>query len=174
VEEIWKDISGYEGQYQVSSLGRVKSLDRVIKQKNKKEYHLKGRILSACKNSQGYYTVQLSKGRGKTFKVHGLVADTFLGPRPEGLETLHGKLGKEVNTVDNLKYGTHKENEADKVRDGTSGHVLSNEKILEIRYIYNSNQLNCRQLANLYELDYSQVSNIVLNKSYKHVKELYD
>ncbi len=163
-------IKGYEGLYEVSNLGKIRSLDKYIKPRNGKLYLKKVRVLKQCKNNQGYYTVQLCKNGAKTFKVHTVVAYSFLGDRPKGLEVLHGVLGKEVNFVTNLKYGTRKENERDKVRDKTSNHILPAEKILEIRKIYNEGELTIYQLSKLYELDPSRIRKIVLNISYKHIK----
>jgi len=175
VDETWKPVVGYEGSYEVSSLGRVRSLDRIRLSRRKKEIPVKGRMLRACKNNQGYPTVNLCKdGIGKTFKVHTLVMSAFVGPRPEGTEILHGKLGKEVNTLDNLRYDTHIENEKDKIRDGTSQHVLSDEKILEIRYLYDSEQLGITRISRLFDLDRDQVWKIVHRISYKHVEEVYE
>ena len=98
------------------------------------------------------------------------MAIAFLGPRPDKQIVRHGAKGKLNNSVQNLCYGTHKDNERDKIRDNTSPHVLPAEKILEIRKIYNDKQLTICQLSKLYELDSSVVKKIVLNISYKHVR----
>lgn len=78
-EEIWKDIPGYEGFYQVSDLGRVRSFDRPMV-KNGKVYKriVKGRILCPRKNKQGYLCVQLSVGGIiKNKRIHRMVALAF-------------------------------------------------------------------------------------------------
>jgi len=119
--EIWKDITGYEGLYQVSDLGRVRSLDRVVPDSRGHTRKLKGRILKALlKVNPPYWRVILSKEDvHETFTVHKLVVNTFLGPCPKGMEILHGVEGKEVNTPSNLRYGTRSENTFDRLRDGT-------------------------------------------------------
>ena len=75
MEEIWKDVQGYEGYYQVSNLGRVKSLER----KSKLNRKIKERILAPREHTGGYLRVQLSR---KDFYIHRLVAETFI-PNPE-------------------------------------------------------------------------------------------
>lgn len=98
-EEIWKDIEGYEGLYQVSNLGRVKSL-----------YRRKERILIASQ-SNGYYQVTLVLNKVKNIKyVHRLVAETFI-PNPNNLPQVgHKDETKSNNRVDNLEWVTNKEN----------------------------------------------------------------
>lgn len=95
--EVWKDVVGYEGKYQVSDLGNVKSLN----------YHREGRekLLTQCKDSDGYLVVLLYKnGRKKTCKVHRLVAEAFLC-NESGLPSInHIDENKQNNTVSNLEY----------------------------------------------------------------------
>lgn len=100
MEEIWKDIKGYEGYYQVSTLGNIRSIDRTVKQPhckdpNKFQYnHYKGQLLKCHKINSGYLVISLTKNhKAKKFLVHRLVAETFLEP----------KLGKQVNHKDENK-----------------------------------------------------------------------
>lgn len=106
-EEIWRDIEGYEGLYQVSNLGRVKSLDRIDRLGRRKP----GVILSYILHNYGYLLVNLYKeGKRKLFLVHRLVAHTFI-PNPEGLpEINHKDEDKTNNLVDNLEYCDRKYN----------------------------------------------------------------
>jgi len=79
IKETWKDIKGYEGLYQVSNIGRVKSLERETFRKDGKKLPLKERILKLRPNKDGYLRVQLCNGSGKTknFFVHRLVCEAF-------------------------------------------------------------------------------------------------
>ena len=102
MEEQWLDIIGYEG-YQVSNLGRVKSLGNYKTRKEK--------ILKQCIDKDGYLQVQLCKnGKIKTFKVHRLVAQAFI-PNPDNLPQVnHKDENKENNIVSNLEWCTQQYN----------------------------------------------------------------
>lgn len=107
MKEIWKDIKGYEGHYQVSNLGRVKSLARIVVTYHGKKQPINERILKIKIHKQGYLEVNLhSKGKYKTYKVHRLVAIAFI-PNPYGLlEINHKDENKSNNMVDNLEWCT--------------------------------------------------------------------
>lgn len=111
MEEIWKDISGYEGYYQVSNLGKVRALDRVITRINGTEYTKHGRMMSLVLNTDGYPTVKLSKdGKNIRIAVHRLVALAFV-PNPNGLpEVNHIDFDRQNAKADNLEWVSHKEN----------------------------------------------------------------
>lgn len=122
--EIWKDIPGYEGSYQASTLGRIKSLSRVVVHPRGKT-RLKGRILKSAKNSSGYLCVVLClEGQRKPRPIHHLILETFVGLRPEGMVTRHGPKGQLNNSLENLCYGTRSENAQDRERDGTDGNKI--------------------------------------------------
>lgn len=117
--EEWRDIRGYEGRYQVSSFGRVKSLDRIIDVKSRtyrrfgktqvdppKKAKKKGKILSPSCPKKSYKTVILS---GKTHRVHRLVAEAFLEPSEKPYVN-HINLDKHDNHISNLEWCTPKEN----------------------------------------------------------------
>ena len=110
MEEIWKDIEGYEGIYQVSNLGRVRSLDREVPNYNAAGYVgtkiLRGKILKPCKMANsGYMEVHLkSNGQGKHGRIHRLVAEAFI-PNPDNLpEINHKDEDKTNNRADNLEW----------------------------------------------------------------------
>lgn len=133
-EEIWKDIIGYEGLYQVSSLGRVRSLDRY----DSNNHFLKGRILKLSANGKGYLKVALnSNGKAKTYSVHRLVLQSFI-PNPDNLPQVnHKDENKTNNNVDNLEwcdnsynlnYGTRKIRERNtKLKNGYWSGLSSKE-----------------------------------------------
>ncbi|MDM5434391.1 NUMOD4 domain-containing protein [Bacillus hominis] len=111
--EVWKDIEDYEGKYQVSSLGRVKSLDRIVRHSGNHERIQHGKILKLTLNSvSGYLQVGLYlEGKVKKYNVHRLVAETFINNPGNKPEVNHIDENKTNNTVINLEWCTRKENE---------------------------------------------------------------
>lgn len=109
--EIWKDIIGYEGIYQVSNMGRVKSLDRMVKHSKGGYAKAKGKMIKTTIMPNGYIRVGLAvKGKCKGFYVHRLVAEAFL-PNPHNKEHVdHINTIRDDNRVDNLRWVTRKEN----------------------------------------------------------------
>lgn len=123
-KEIWKDIIGYEGLYQVSNLGRVKSLG------NGGSNNSKERIMKLKIGSRGYYEVSLCKeGKHKTFTIHRLVAMTFI-PNPQNYPCVNHKSEiKTDNRVDNLEWVTQKENSNYGTRNKRLGNILKEKKV---------------------------------------------
>src|SRR5665213_1183304 len=106
--ELWKDIPGYEGSYQVSDLGRVKSLDRTIESPGSKRGYpkeVKSQALLPQKHSAGYLHVRL---QGKTSLIQELVMRAFVGQRPIGLQICHNDGNRHNNALTNLRFDTPK------------------------------------------------------------------
>lgn len=118
MKEIWRDIPGYEGRYQVSNLGRVKSLPRVVERKDGKSRRAEGRILKPETAKSGHLMVNLGFGKNdRAKKVHQLVAMAFLGGKPNPrMEVCHNDGNPKNNFVENLRYDTHSENLRDYIR----------------------------------------------------------
>ena len=110
MEEIWKDIKGYEGTYQVSTLGRVKSVGRILSYKNHQDREQKETVMNPYKSRDYLGIVLYSCGKRKSFLVHRLVANAFI-PNPDNKEEVNHKNGnKHDNRVENLEWVTHSEN----------------------------------------------------------------
>lgn len=175
--EVWKDIKGYEGHYQVSDLGRVKSLSRVVKSRvgvfgTKKEI-----ILKTFKNGDGYLKYKLCiNGKEKSVISHRLVANEFL-ENPFNKPQVNHKNGiKYDNRVDNLEWVTSSENVIHslannlKIPQKGSEHGMSKlteKEVLEIRAIGRTKTL--KEVGKMYNVDMSLISLILLNKIWNHV-----
>lgn len=147
MEEVWKDISGYENIYQVSNKGRVKSLARKTNQSDKKRY-TKEKILKQRKTTHGYMEVTLRKNNiRKHYKVHRLVMMAFHGKSK--LIVNHIDCNKTNNNVENLEYCTYQEN---------SNHYLWNRKQPKI-------DTYKKEIINLYAKGYSIK---YLSRTYKY------
>lgn len=112
MKEIWKDIKGWEGYYQISNLGRVKSLYRIVPHKLKGKKTIFERILKPCIASPGYYSLGLRKDcKVKCARIHRLVALHFI-PNPQNKPEINHKNGiKTDNRIENLEWVTRSENE---------------------------------------------------------------
>lgn len=121
MSEVWMPIPGYEGLYEASDHGRIRSIGKEVLLPNGGRRLQPGRVLRPAANSRGYLLVTLHKNRRQaTPAVHQLVMLAFVGAPPPGLVVCHGTAGKTDNSLANLTYGTPTQNQADRKRDGTS------------------------------------------------------
>lgn len=166
--EVWKDIPGYEGRYQASNLGRIRSIDRSITQLGR--YHtlftrvLKGQILRPGMQKSGHVTVSL--GKHNSIPVHQLIALTFIGPVPLGCEVRHLNGCPFINNLDNLCYGTRTENILDEYRLGRKWRKLNIEQVIEIKKLLALGHTGS-SIAKTFNISQSQVSNIKNGVQYK-------
>ena len=110
--ENWKPVAGHEDAYEVSDLGRVRSLPRrvrlVTRQAGETTRSVPPRVLRPGPTRSGHVSVAIGKGNSRL--VHQLVMEAFAGPRPDGFEVLHLNHEPADNRLVNLKYGTRSEN----------------------------------------------------------------
>lgn len=113
MQEVWKPVVGFEGLYEVSNLGRVKSLERITKRSDGKTQFVRERILKLGIGTSGYYTVRISKGGVmKTFSVHKLMCESFLNHSPSRFKEVvdHIDGDRLNNNLNNLRLISHREN----------------------------------------------------------------
>ncbi|WP_171947573.1 NUMOD4 motif-containing HNH endonuclease [Bradyrhizobium erythrophlei] len=124
--ERWLPVVGFEGKYEVSELGRVRSLDRIETYVRRDQYSgrdltirrkHRGRILQPGPQVSGHRTVVLGRKEGSRL-VHHLVLEAFVGPRPAGHEGCHRNDLPDDNRLSNLTWGTRSQNVKDAVRNG--------------------------------------------------------
>lgn len=175
--EIWKDIEGYEGCYQVSSLGRIKSLSRKKPLRNGHFCYSTEKILNQS-DRRGYACVVLSKTKAKPFSVHRLVANAFV-PNTENKKTVNHKNGdKKDNRVSNLEWATQSEQQLhassiglrNKARGSNSNlSKLTESDIKEIFNLYNSGKYYIKQIADRYKVGVNAISSILNNYTWGHL-----
>lgn len=170
--EEWRPVVGYEGLYEVSDHGRVRSIDRLVRCNN------------GWRRTGIRYFTPSSSGKNKKYKrvllrhpdrqrtVHRLVLEAFVGSCPEGCEVRHLDGDPGNNKLDNLAWGTKAENEADKVKHGTlllgtanPASKLTEADVLAIR----ASKKKQVELAKLYGVSQPVISAIRLRKIWKHL-----
>lgn len=175
-KEIWKDVVGYEGLYEVSDLGNVKSVDRQVRHPKGGVANKKGKPLAAQINKDGYARVPLwREGVSKYAFVGRLVLEAFVGPCPFGMECCHEDGIPANNVANNLRWDTHVANAADKVGHGTAqrgekvgNSKLTDEKISAIRDGLLSGMTGVA-LAKKFNVTTATISRVKLGQSWSHV-----
>lgn len=172
MEEIWKDIEGYEGIYMVSNLGRIKSLPRSCPGLNAN----KEIILKQSEDKNGYLLVGLHKnGKSKTVRVSRIVAKAFIPNPNEYPEVNHKDENHQNNRVDNLEWCTTQYNLTYGHRldcakgENNNRHKLSREQVEEIRRVYKKGDPEFGQsaLGRKYGVAHGSIAAIVKWKSWK-------
>lgn len=175
--EEWRPIEGYEGLYEVSNLGRVRSLDRVVKD-SRCERKCKGKLLKLSPNGRGYLRVVLSKeGKSKQHRIHRLVAIAFLGQPPEGHVVCHGPKGQQCNKITNLYWGTMEQNQGpDRLRDGTDNRgekspraKLNEMQVRVIRRLLESKSMTRKEIADIFDVRPGTIGHIKKGKTWRHL-----
>lgn len=171
MNEVWREISGYEELYEVSDLGRVRSKVRfaTIHRGGLRSYG--GKVLRHNR-ATNYPQVCLSKNNiRQTFQVHRLVLETFVGKRPEGMEARHLNGNSDDPRLVNLEWGTHSENMKDRSNHGTwcgescNKAKLTNKKVLAIR----SSGKPQPYLADKYGVTRACISDVIRRKTWTNI-----
>lgn len=182
--ERWLPVLGFEGHYEVSDLGRVRSVARTLRYEQRtasgrlitKTRHHPARVLQPGTVKSGHQLVML--GRGHPRLVHRLVLDAFVGPRPPGMEALHGDGDPANNRLRNLRWGTRSENVRDAIRHGTfvggpkpgegPNATLTAAHIPEIRNLLAAG-LSPREIGERYGVTRSAIYLIKIGRNWSHI-----
>lgn len=174
-EEIWKDIEGLEGIYQVSNLGRVKSLPRTILDRNNHKKQINGQYMTASDNGHGYLTVMLRENnKGVRRYIHRLVAQAFI-PNPNNLpEVNHKDENKQNNIASNLEWVDYLTNRIygtrlDRLSKANTIHKTVVQYDLDFNYI--TEYESAKQAADI--LGFGKCSSLIYDCANKKINTAY-
>lgn len=173
IPEEWRPVVGYEGWYEVSSIGRVR---RVRPGKSTKT----GRFCSIYRNKTGYNRVKLTSGDyGRRHMLHRLVARAFIGECPHGCEINHRDGNKDNNHVENLEYVTHKMNMAHASQNRLMARMkgmfnprakLTDEQVREMRRLFDGGCSRI-ELSRRFHVGESVTARVVKRQSWVHIED---
>lgn len=165
---MWKDIQGFEGRYQVSDDGVVRSLER----QDNLGRPVAERILRPGTTSFGYPKVSLCVNGVPVYRmIHRLVLESFVGPCPEGMECRHLDGNPQNNTLGNLCWGTPEEQAHDKIKHNTinRGERNGSAKLCELDvWLIRNIDAKLTDLADFFDVSFQLISMVKRNKVWKH------
>lgn len=185
-KEIWKDIPGFEGYYQVSNLGNIKSLDRITPAKNRwgqdNPRRYKGKPLKPQCSKVGYYVVKLNMRKfSRSYFIHHLVMKSFIpNPDPLRLSNINHKDGNKINNrLENLEWCTPEQNTRHGIKMGLTtvpGKGTNNpraqlveKQVHQIRKLYKTGQYTYNQLGDMFGISKHAIADIVLKRNWQHI-----
>jgi hypothetical protein len=177
--EIWKDIPNFEGKYQASNMGRIKSLKRFCKSSlSKKGMRIVPELILKQSKDGKYKSVSLhtSPNGRRDCQVHVLILEAFIGPRPTGMQCRHLDGNPSNNKLSNLKWGTPKQNAEDRIKHGTAPRgenvkisKLTDKKVMRIKKLYNTGKYTKTKLAHIFNVSRPLIAMVIKGKIWKHV-----
>jgi hypothetical protein len=179
VDIEWRPIKDYEGLYEVSNYGDIKRLGRTITYPCGRKVVLKDMIRARCQNSSGYTIVDLTKNRkGKSYRVHILVAQAFI-PNPDNKSQVnHKDFNKTNNHIDNLEWVHPIENTRHAINSKKHNHgeihyeaKITNNDAKEIYRLYALEGVSAKLVAKKFNITTNIVYNIKTKRTWKHIHE---
>jgi hypothetical protein len=179
--EEWKDVPGFVTYYQVSNLGNVRSLERIITKSDSTTMHVPGKVLTptyhfTCKNHARWDVGFSISQKPSRHYLHRLVAEAFIGPQPKGYHTCHNDGDEHNNRLCNLRYDLPKNNIADRDKHGrtTKGEQqwkakLTNNQAIRIKELLREKQLSVKQIAEQFNVNRGIIYHIKSGYTWKHV-----
>lgn len=172
LNEIWVPVFGYVGIYEVSSLGRIRSIDHIAKHWRGGGRLVTGKMLNPIVGSRGYPVVNLTSGGRKQHFLHKLVLESFVGPRADEQEACHNDGDRLNAAISNLRWDTRSANHKDKRAHGTwqvgekaNGAKLTDSVVQEIR----SKRISVATAVSEYGLSKTNAKKIVSGKTWPHI-----
>jgi hypothetical protein len=173
MDEAWAQIKGFEGVYEVSTLGRIRSLDRPQRVCGSGISTQKGQILKQWKQGNYMYCDLRLPGIKQKARVHVVVLETFVCARPDGMIACHGNGNSTDNRLCNLRWGSHHDNAKDKILHGTHkyGELCRHSKLSEDQAIaiLESSKANAA-LAKDYGVCKATISHIKTGRNWPHLQ----
>lgn len=179
--EIWKPIVGYEGLYEISNYGNIRSMPRVIMRKDGKPYAVKTiKVLKPCYDKDGYLRIELNNnGVAKKYYVHRLVANSFIPNNSNKSQVNHKNAVKDDNSIENLEWVTNQENRDHAVKNKLQPlqHGIKNpnvkltvEKVLKIKRLKREG-IKPSVISKITNVPVSNVNNIINNYTWSWLKD---
>lgn len=173
MDERWLPVVGYEGLYEVSDVGDIRSVDRMKPNRWGGNSQLRGHAMAAVTDSDGYRVVNLYRaGHRQMLKAHRIVLEAFVGPCPHGLQCLHEDDVRSHNAIGNLSWGTAQKNISARDANGRGPRgernakaKLTREAVLAIRSDGRAQVV----IAAAHGIDQTTVSNIKVRRTWAHV-----
>lgn len=175
MQETWLPVIGYEGFYEISNFGVVKSISREVPHgKGTFKRKIKEKIISQtfCVNGKKWVTL-CKNGICTRFLVHQLVARNFIGERPDGMMVCHNDGNGTNNCASNLRYDTHQSNMDDMVKHGKSPRgaknwnaIATKEQVLKVREL-RAQGLYYKDICAQTSLSFESVAKMCQGKSWK-------
>lgn len=179
LNEEWRDVSGYEGMYQVSNLGRLKSLERYVRHSANNISLKKEHIFNVGISNKSLIAILSKEGTSKGYLIYRLVAKAFI-PNPENKPEVNHIDGNRMNNkVTNLEWATRSENEKHAYDTGLyvsrkgENHPMSKitrNDILKMYDLFNAGNSK-KQIAEIFNISYSHVCRIFKGSTWKHLPD---
>lgn len=176
--EIWKDIKDYEGAYQVSNFGRVKSLDRAVNSRYGGKRKVEGVLLKFIPDKDNYSKVNLKKNqKGKRYFVHRLVAAAFIDNKENKPQVNHINGLKKDNNIKNLEWVTLSENRRHAYDTGLQSGInrrgeknnfskVTKNQVIEIRSTYKKGVVTYKELSEKFNISSTGIGSIIKRRSW--------
>jgi hypothetical protein len=185
ISEEWRPVVGYEGIYEISSIGRIRGITRTVEIRHwhggKESRVVLGKVGNHRLDKDGYLSVLLSNRKRQLKKIHALVAEAFIGPRQDGMTVNHKDGNKANNSPGNLEYLSASDNLRHAWATGLNcgrgethhNAILTESDVMEIRKERNNQTLD--ELSDRFRVDRTAISSIQIGKSWAHVhRDLID